>query len=79
MGWIFKTPSDDSVEKTLRQLHIANEVDRVYERSWGWLKVIFFSCVTAFTISGMEHYMDWSLWDQSIEWLRVSFVELLDL
>ena len=55
MGRIFKTPSDDTTEETLRMMHTANMVDVTYERTMGWLKVIFFSTITAFTVSGYEY------------------------
>ena len=65
MGRIFKTPSDDAVEETLRSMHIANTVDVAYERGWGWLKAI------VFTISGIEFYSDWSLWEVTGDWLKL--------
>lgn len=70
MGRIFKTPSDDAVEETLRSMHIANTVDVAYERGWGWVKVFFFSTATAFTVSGFEFYTDWNLWESTGDWLK---------
>lgn len=70
MGRIFKTPSDDAVEETLRSMHIANTVDVAYERGMGWIKVIIFSIITAFTVSGFEFYTDWNLWESSGNWLK---------
>lgn len=70
MGRIFKTPSDDAVEETLRSMHIANTVDVAYERSLGWLRTVLFSVATAFIISGYEFYRDWSLWESTGEWVR---------
>lgn len=70
MGRIFKTPSDDAVEETLRSMHIANTVDVAYERGMGWIKVIIFSTITAFTVSGFEFYTDWNLWESSGNWLK---------
>lgn len=66
MGLIFKTPSDDAVEGTLRQLHMANQVDRVYERTWGWVKVVFFSCTAILITSGAEYYIHESLWENTL-------------
>ena len=40
MGRIFKTPSDNATEETLRAIHLANTVDTTYERTWGWVKTI---------------------------------------
>jgi hypothetical protein len=70
LGRIFKTPSDDAVEETLRSMHIANTVDVAYERGMGWIKVIIFSIITAFTVSGFEFYTDWNLWESSGNWLK---------
>tara|TARA_R100001460_G_scaffold24841_3_gene49907 strand:- start:3119 stop:3367 length:249 start_codon:yes stop_codon:yes gene_type:complete len=70
LGRIFKTPSDDAVEETLRSMHIANTVDVAYERGMGWVKVVLFSTITAFTISAFEYYSDWNLWQSTGNWLK---------
>jgi|TARA_R100001015_G_C4624316_1_gene182441 hypothetical protein len=70
VGRIFKTPSDDAVEETLRSMHIANTVDVAYERAVGWIKVVIFSLITAFVISAFEFYTDWNLWEVSGNWLK---------
>tara|TARA_R100001510_G_scaffold57444_1_gene65541 strand:- start:1819 stop:2067 length:249 start_codon:yes stop_codon:yes gene_type:complete len=70
VGRIFKTPSDDAVEETLRSMHIANTVDVAYERAVGWIKVVIFSSITAFVISAFEFYTDWNLWEVSGNWLK---------
>jgi hypothetical protein len=70
MGRIFKTPSDDTTEETLRMMHTANMVDITYERTMGWIKVIFFSAITAFTVSGYEYYTDWNLWEDSGHYIK---------
>tara|TARA_R100000234_G_scaffold115607_2_gene91791 strand:+ start:928 stop:1176 length:249 start_codon:yes stop_codon:yes gene_type:complete len=75
LGRIFKTPSDDAVEETLRSMHIANSVDIAYERTVGWVKVVIFSTITAFVISGFEFYTDWNLWEQSGNWLKDKLTE----
>ncbi len=74
MGRIFKTPSDNTTEETLRMIHTANMVDVAYERTLGWFKVILFSCITAFTISAFEFYSDWNLWESTGNWLSESLV-----
>jgi len=51
-------------------MHIANTVDVAYERGMGWIKVIIFSIITAFTVSGFEFYTDWNLWESSGNWLK---------
>lgn len=77
MGWLFKTPSDDAVEGTLRQLHMANQVDRVYERTWGWLKAAVCSAIAVLITSGFEYYADTSLYHEllvgSIDWITGLF------
>ena len=70
MGRIFKTPSDDTVEETLRMMHTANMVDVAYERAVGWLKVIGFSVLTAFVVSAFEFYSDWNLWASTGNWVK---------
>tara|TARA_R110002110_G_scaffold87341_2_gene227745 strand:+ start:401 stop:649 length:249 start_codon:yes stop_codon:yes gene_type:complete len=70
LGRIFKTPSDDTVEETLRMMHTANMVDVAYERAVGWLKVIGFSVLTAFVVSAFEFYSDWNLWESTGNWLK---------
>tara|TARA_R100000781_G_scaffold111607_1_gene78190 strand:+ start:147 stop:395 length:249 start_codon:yes stop_codon:yes gene_type:complete len=70
LGRIFKTPSDDTVEETLRMMHTANMVDVAYERGMGWLKVIAFSTLTAFVVSAYEYYTDWNLWESTGNWLK---------
>ena len=76
MGRIFKTPSDDAVEETLRSMHIANSVDIAYERTVGWIKVVFFSILTAFIVSAFEFYTDWNLWEDSGNWLKTKLAEM---
>ena len=75
MGRIFKTPSDDAVEETLRSMHIANTVDVAYERGMGWIKVLVFSTATAFIVSAFEFYTDWNLWESSGNWLKNKLAE----
>lgn len=70
MGRIFKTPSDDTVEETLRMMHTANMVDVAYERAFGWLKVIAFSLLSAFVMTAIDFYNDWNLWENSGIWLK---------
>lgn len=70
MGRIFKTPSDNATEETLRAIHIANTVDTTYERTWGWIKTILASLLSALTISAIELYNpEYSLWEATVEWL----------
>jgi len=75
LGRIFKTPSDDAVEETLRSMHIANSVDIAYERTVGWIKVVLFSILTAFVISGFEYYTEWNLWREAGNWLKNRLTE----
>jgi hypothetical protein len=68
MGLIFKTPADDAVEGTLRQLHMANQVDRVYERTWGWVKALVCSAIAVIVTSGFEYYATTSIYHESLVW-----------
>ncbi len=70
MGRIFKTPSDDAVEETLRSMHIANTVDVAYEKGLGWIRVVIFSITSAFVVSAFEYYTDWNLWESTGNWLK---------
>ena len=76
MGRIFKTPSDNATEATLRAMHIANTVDTTYERTWGWLKTIVASAITALVVSGFEfHNSEFSLWENSADWAAGKLVD----
>lgn len=75
MGRIFKTPSDDAVEETLRSMHIANTVDVAYERTMGWVKVVLFSTITAFVVSAFEFYTNWNLWESTGNWIKNTLQE----
>ena len=66
MGWLFKTPSDDAVERTMRAWHTQNLVDREYQRFWGWLKVLLAILITTFVISAVEFYWGMSLWEKTV-------------
>ena len=70
MGRIFKTPSDDTVEETLRMMHTANMVDVAYERAFGWLKVVGFSLLSAFVMTGIDFYTGWNLCEHTGYWLK---------
>lgn len=72
MGLIFKTPSDDAVEGTLRQLHMANQVDRVYERTWGWLKAAICSTIAVLVTSGIEYYTGYSVYHETLVYVADS-------
>lgn len=63
MGRIFRTPSDDAVEDTLKSIHLANKVDMAYERGMNWLRVIFFGTIAMFIVSAFEYYTEWNLWE----------------
>tara|TARA_R110002020_G_C16290183_1_gene772364 strand:- start:1812 stop:2057 length:246 start_codon:yes stop_codon:yes gene_type:complete len=69
MGRIFKTPTDDAVEQTLRAMHTQNIIDNTYEKGMGWLKVLFFGTIAAFSVSAFEYYSDWNLWESTGNWL----------
>tara|TARA_R100000030_G_scaffold92236_2_gene77748 strand:- start:1018 stop:1275 length:258 start_codon:yes stop_codon:yes gene_type:complete len=68
MGKIFKTPKDDSVEETLRAMHLANTFDNTYEWTIGWIRTIIVAGVTALAVSAAESYSDFTLWGWTVEW-----------
>jgi hypothetical protein len=68
MGKIFKTPKDDSVEETLRAMHLANTFDNTYEWTVGWVRTIIVALLTALAVSGVEHNTDFALWESTVEW-----------
>ena len=65
---IFRNVQDDSVEETLRAMHLANTVDNTYEWGIGWVRTILLSGVAALTVSAMEANSDYSLWERTEEW-----------
>ena len=67
MGRIFKTPKDDSVEETLRAMHLANTVDNTYEWGVGWIRTVIFSVATALIVSYVESISEFELWGWTIE------------
>tara|TARA_R110000824_G_scaffold29776_1_gene98688 strand:+ start:789 stop:1046 length:258 start_codon:yes stop_codon:yes gene_type:complete len=68
MGRIFKTPKDDSVEETLRAMHLANTVDNTYEWGVGWIRTVIFSVSTGLIVSYAESISEFELWGWTIEW-----------
>ena len=68
MGKIFKTPKDDSVEETLRAMHLANTVDNTYEWGIGWIRTILCSVIAALVVSYIESTSDFRLWGWTVEW-----------
>jgi len=78
MGRIFKTPSDNATEETLRAIHIANTVDTTYERAWGWVKTVLASLLTMLIVSGLEFYNpDISIYESSVDWFVEKVHEFL--
>ena len=65
MGRIFKTPSDNAVEETLRAMHTQNVLDNTYEKTVGWVKVLLLGTVAVFTLSAIEYYTNWNLWEST--------------
>lgn len=68
MGKIFKTPKDDSVEETLRAMHLANTVDNTYEWGVGWLRTVIAATISALVVSALESNSDFTLWGWTVEW-----------
>tara|TARA_R110002072_G_scaffold365_7_gene2414 strand:+ start:617 stop:874 length:258 start_codon:yes stop_codon:yes gene_type:complete len=68
MGRIFKTPKDDSVEETLRAMHLANTFDNHYEWGLGWIRTLVVGTLMAFIVSAIEANSALSLWELTVEW-----------
>lgn len=68
MGWLFKTPSDDATEATLRALHTQNTLDNYYERGRALVLCIIVGFVTAFSVSYFELQTGNSIWENTVEW-----------
>tara|TARA_R110002051_G_scaffold275901_3_gene336836 strand:+ start:96 stop:362 length:267 start_codon:yes stop_codon:yes gene_type:complete len=68
MGRIFKTPKDDSVEETLRAMHLANTVDNTYEWGVGWIRTVIAAIAAALVVSALESNSSFSLWGWTVEW-----------
>ena len=66
---IFRNIGDDSVEETLRAMHLANTVDNTYEWGIGWIRTIIISFAAVMSVSAMEANSDWNLWELTVEWL----------
>ncbi len=68
MGRIFKTPTDDSTEATLRAMHTQNMLDTYYEKGVGWLRTLLFVVVAIFATSAFELKSGDSIWENTVEW-----------
>ena len=65
---LFRNVQDDSVEETLRAMHLANTVDNTYEWGIGWVRTILLSLGSALLVSAMEANSSYSLWEHTVEW-----------
>ena len=68
MGRIFKTPKDDSVEETLRAMHLANTVDNVYEWGIGWVRSVIGFTIGVLGTSALEYYTSIGVWELTGDW-----------
>lgn len=78
MGRIFKTPTDDSTEATLRAMHTQNTLDTYYEKGVGWLRTVLFCFITALLISLWEMNTGNSFWENTVEWVWTKVQNLAD-
>jgi hypothetical protein len=78
MGRIFKTPTDDSTEATLRAMHTQNTLDTYYEKSIGWIRTIIVGILVALFTSLWELNSGDSLWTNTVEWLWFKVQNLAD-
>tara|TARA_R100001460_G_scaffold1317_8_gene5102 strand:- start:6913 stop:7155 length:243 start_codon:yes stop_codon:yes gene_type:complete len=68
LGRIFKTPTDDSTEATLRAMHTQNMLDTYYEKGVGWLRTILFVLIAVLVTSAFELKTGDSIWENTVEW-----------
>ena len=68
MGRIFKTPKDDSVEETLRAMHLANTVVNVYEWGMRWVRTVIAFTIGVLGTSALEYYTDIGVWELTGDW-----------
>jgi len=68
LGWLFKTPSDDATEATLRALHTQNTLDNYYERGRALILCLIVGFSTALGVSAFELHTQTSIWENTIEW-----------
>tara|TARA_R100000458_G_C8277257_1_gene252745 strand:+ start:687 stop:929 length:243 start_codon:yes stop_codon:yes gene_type:complete len=68
LGRIFKTPTDDSTEATLRAMHTQNMLDTYYEKGVGWLRTLLFVTIAIFATSAFELRSGDSIWENTVEW-----------
>ncbi len=78
MGRIFKTPTDDSTEATLRAMHTQNTLDTYYEKGVGWIRTVIFCFITALIVSFWELTTDESFWKNTVEWVWTKVQNLAD-
>jgi|TARA_R110000744_G_scaffold14406_5_gene40964 hypothetical protein len=78
MGKIFKTPTDDSTEATLRAMHTQNTLDTYYEKSIGWIRTVIFSIFAVLITSLWELNSGESLWTSTVEWVFYKVQSLAD-
>tara|TARA_R110002167_G_scaffold62421_1_gene176286 strand:+ start:157 stop:417 length:261 start_codon:yes stop_codon:yes gene_type:complete len=68
LGRIFKTPTDDSTEATLRAMHTQNTLDNYYERSVGWFRTVICTILGILIVSYYEDVSGNSVWEYTVEW-----------
>jgi len=78
MGRIFKTPTDDSTEATLRAMYTQNTLDTYYEKGVGWIRTVIFCFITALIVSFWELTTDESFWKITVEWVWTKVQNLAD-
>ena len=73
---IFRNIEDDSVEETLRAMHLANTVDNTYEWGIGWVRTFIVGVVVALAVSATEANSDWNLWEMTVEWFYMKIADI---
>ena len=78
MGRIFKTPTDDSTEATLRAMHTQNTLDTYYEKGIGWVRTVFIGFIAVLITSYWELNSYESIWTNTVEWVWGKVQNLAD-
>jgi len=78
LGRIFKTPTDDSTEATLRAMHTQNTLDNYYEKGVGWVRTFLFSSSAVLITSFWEMKTGESAWENTVEWVWTKIQNLAD-
>ena len=70
VGWLFKSVGDDATESTLRALHTQNKLDEYYYRGFSLLRTAIAVSIAVLLTSYIEMYSEYSVWENTVLWLK---------